>query len=239
VLLTRRLTAAAAVLTAAVAVQLVSGVASATTTPPTTNDSGIIKVDGKPLDEHADNEKHVGCSFRVAFVGYDQPDLHAKVTFQAQQPTERPGTDQVLVQDVLLISGDRVVKTYTLDFTGVTAHGKEGYHVLLTIHIEGTEAADTQHKLFWVTCCSPTPTPTPTKTPHPTNTPQPTNTVQPTSAPSPSPSSQVGAVPVGGVETGGGSSSGLGLLGLVVGGTLMVAGAAFFGSRRTRRTSVD
>src|SRR4029077_3792435 len=57
-------------------------------------------------------------------------------------------------------------ETYTLSFTG-TPHPQQGFHVKLTIHADGSQGADTKHKVFWVTGCEGTPTPTgPTPTMH-------------------------------------------------------------------------
>jgi hypothetical protein len=42
---------------------------------------------------------------------------------------------------------------YRLDFTGVTAHPQQGYHVKVTIRADGSQGADTKHKVFWVQPC--------------------------------------------------------------------------------------
>jgi hypothetical protein len=49
-------------------------------------------------------------------------------------------------------------KTYTLDLTGIEPHPNQGVHVKLTIHAEGSQGADTKHKVFWVTGCETPPT---------------------------------------------------------------------------------
>ena len=47
----------------------------------------------------------------------------------------------------------------TLELAGVTEHRVQGVHVKLTINAEGSQGADTKHKVFWVTGCgSPPPT---------------------------------------------------------------------------------
>ncbi|HEX6676011.1 MAG TPA: hypothetical protein VF486_13390, partial [Actinomycetes bacterium] len=104
------------------------------------------------------------CSFQVDFYGYDQGDLNATVTFEAQPPTERAGDDQVLLTDTVFIGEDDnsgggseagldASETYTLDFTGIEPHPVQGFHVKLTIHAEGSQGADTKYKVFWVQGC--------------------------------------------------------------------------------------
>jgi hypothetical protein len=43
--------------------------------------------------------------------------------------------------------------TYTLDVDGIQPHPNQGFHVKLTIHADGSQGADTKHKVFWVTGC--------------------------------------------------------------------------------------
>jgi hypothetical protein len=115
------------------------------------------------------NEPHVDCEFALEFSGYDQGALDASVTFALQSPTRRPSGSQVLLTDTIAIGEDAAggatdldaSKVYGLDFTGVTAHPKQGYHVKVTIHAQGSQGADTKHKVFWVQpCASPTTTTT-------------------------------------------------------------------------------
>src|ERR687892_506859 len=70
--------------------------ASAQGGPPGNN--GTVKVDGIEFDDHPNNEPHVGCEFQIDFYGYDEGDLSAAVTFEAQPPTTRDGDDQVLLE---------------------------------------------------------------------------------------------------------------------------------------------
>jgi hypothetical protein len=141
-----------------------AGLAAATPNPPGNN--GTIKLDDTPFDRAPDNEPYVGCSFQVDFYGYDQGDLDAEVTFEAQPPTLRPGGDQVLLTDTVFIGEDDnagsgsqagldATRTYRLDFSGVTPHPAQGFHVKLTINAEGSRGADVKHKVFWVTGCAP------------------------------------------------------------------------------------
>ena len=67
---------------------LVPGAAFAASNPPGNN--GTVKIDARPFDAAPDNEPHVGCTFQVDFYGYDEGDLSASVTFEAQAPTLRP-----------------------------------------------------------------------------------------------------------------------------------------------------
>jgi hypothetical protein len=137
-----------------------AGLAAAAPNPPGNN--GTIKVDGIPFDDAPDNEPHVGCTFQVDFYGFDQGDLFADVTFEAHPPT---GPVQVLLTDTVFIGEDDnagggsqagldASQTYTLDFDGIQPHPNQGFHVKLTIHADGSQGADTKHKVFWVTGCA-------------------------------------------------------------------------------------
>ena len=160
----KQLLAAVIVLLAATAVVLAAaGLASAGPNPPGNN--GTVKIDDTPFDDAPDNEPHVGCTFQVDFYGYDQGNLDAQVTFEAHPPTLREGDDQVLLTDTVFIGEDDssgggsmagldARRTYRLDFTGITAHPVQGFHVKLTVNAEGSQGADTKHKVFWVTGCN-------------------------------------------------------------------------------------
>ena len=152
-------------------VTFLAGLASAGPNPPGNN--GTVKIDDVAFDDHPNNEPHVGCVFQVDFYGYDQGDLDATVTFQAHPPTLRAGDDQVLLTDTVFIGEDDnsgggsqagldASETYTLDFTGITPHPVQGFHVKLTVNAEGSQGADVKHKVFWVTGCAPAPTTTTT-----------------------------------------------------------------------------
>ena len=141
---------------------LVPGVAVAGSNPPGNN--GTIKLDARPFDAAPDNEPHVGCTFQVDFYGYDEGDLDARVTFEAHAPTLRPAGSQVLLTDSVFVGEDDnsgggseagldARRTYRLDLTGITAHPVQGVHVELTVNAEGSQGADTKHKVFWVTGC--------------------------------------------------------------------------------------
>jgi hypothetical protein len=143
---------------------LLAGLASAAPNPAGNN--GTIKVDREPFDDAPDNQPHVGCLFQVDFYGFDEGDLNAEVTFTAHPPT---GDRQVLLTDTVFIGQDDnsgggseagldASKAYTLDLTGIEPHPNQGVHVELTINAEGSQGADTKHKVFWVTGCETPPT---------------------------------------------------------------------------------
>ncbi len=147
-----------------------SSTASGAPNPPGNN--GTIKIDDVPFDQHPNNEPHVGCTFQVDFYGYDQGDLNAEVMFADHPPTADGGLTVTSGALVVFIGEDSKAgggsqagldaeETYTLAFTG-TPHPKQGFHVKLTIHADGSKGADTKHKVFWVTGCGPTTPPTTT-----------------------------------------------------------------------------
>jgi hypothetical protein len=123
-----------------------------------------VKIDGIEFDTHPNNQPHVGCIFQVDFYGFDEGDLDATVTFTAQAPT---GKGEVLKTDTLPIGEDDnkgggsqagldAERDYDLTSALVgkfTPHPKQGYHVKLTVNAEGSQGADTKHKVFWVEGC--------------------------------------------------------------------------------------
>jgi hypothetical protein len=146
--------------------------------------NGTIKVDGIEFDSHPDNEPHVGCTFQIDFYGYDHGDLFADVTFESQAPTD-PSNAALLTDEVFIGEDDNsgagseagldASATYTLDFTGLTPHDIQGFHVKLTIHADGSQGEDVKYKVFWVTGCGTTTTTT-TTTPTTTTTTSPAQT---------------------------------------------------------------
>lgn len=138
-----------------------AGTAGAQANPPGNN--GTVKIDGVAFDDHPDNEPHPGCSFQVDFYGFDEGDLVADVTFEAIDPT---GQADPLLTDTVPIGEDDnagggseegldASETYDLTeaLAGITPHPQQGWHVKLTVHAEGSQGADTKHKVFWVTDC--------------------------------------------------------------------------------------
>jgi len=173
---TKLLRITAAVILAGGAV-LLANLASAAPNPPGNN--GTVKIDDVPFDDAPNNEPHVGCVFEVDFYGYDQGNLNADVTFESHPPT---GPIQVLLTDTLFIGEDDnsgggseagldASREYTLDFTGIEPHPNQGFHVKLTVHADGSQGADTKHKVFWTTGCGGvSPTTTTTTLPEETTT---------------------------------------------------------------------
>jgi hypothetical protein len=164
-----RRTISIALLLGGILVMLLSVALSGTASAVPKGNNGTIKIDGAALQGGPANEPHVNCEFALEFSGYDEGALDASVTFALQAPTRRPSGSQVLLTDTIPIGEDAAggatdldaSKVYGLDFTGVTAHPKQGYHVKVTIHAQGSQGADTKHKVFWVQpCASPTTTTT-------------------------------------------------------------------------------
>jgi hypothetical protein len=135
--------------------------------PPGNN--GTIKIDGAPLDDAPNNEPHPGCSFEVDFYGFDAGlDHNATVTFAVHNATSG---DDVLDVDpaVVFIGGDandgggseagldasQGYNLYQALTDGGYEPGKQGYHIKLTVHADGSHGNDTKHKVFWVTDCVP------------------------------------------------------------------------------------
>ncbi|HZD69960.1 MAG TPA: hypothetical protein VFA45_13965 [Actinomycetes bacterium] len=154
-------------------------------------DNGTVKVDNLPFDTSPDNEPHDGCTFQVDFYGFDEGDLFAEVTFLAWPPTKSESDSQVLLADNNIFIGEDdssgggsvagldAERTYTLDPTGITPHPKQGFHVKLVVHADGSQGADTKYKVFWVTGCGGEETTTTTPGETTTTTPGETTTTVP------------------------------------------------------------
>ena len=136
--------------------------------PPGNN--GTIKVDAAPFDTHPNNEPHVDCVFQIDFYGFDQGDLWADVIFEAHPPTGSGTllTDRVFIGEDSNAGGGSTAgldaqKTYdlTVPLQAFAAHPQQGYHVKLTVHADGSQGADTKHKVFWVSGCQPSTAPPP------------------------------------------------------------------------------
>lgn len=132
--------------------------------PPGNN--GTIKVDQIPIDDiHPNNEPHVDCTFGIDFYGFDEgEDFEAHVIFEGHAPTG----GGVLVEDTVFIGEDGnegggseagidASRTYDLSdaLAGIEPQDQHGWHVKLTIHADGSQGADTKHKVFWVDGCRP------------------------------------------------------------------------------------
>jgi hypothetical protein len=151
----------------ATTVAIASAVAVAVAAPAFAQDppgnNGTVKIDDQPLDDIPNNDPHVGCEVRVDFYGFDEGDLNASVTFELQAPTAKDRTLTVVSGDLNPFIGEDAAgggtdldasETYVLAFTGAP-HPQQGYHVKLTVHAEGSQGADTKHKVFWVESCPP------------------------------------------------------------------------------------
>ncbi|HUP69244.1 MAG TPA: hypothetical protein VM142_05450 [Acidimicrobiales bacterium] len=128
--------------------------------PPGNN--GTIKIDGVDFDSHPNNEPHVDCIFEIDFYGFDA-NQNVTVSFVLQAPTTG-GTITGTAPSGTTLDGDdnsfggseRGLDgslRYTLGFTGVSPHPKQGYHVKVTVNAPGAKGADTKHKVFWVEPC--------------------------------------------------------------------------------------
>ena len=129
--------------------------------PPGNN--GTVKIDRLEFDKHPNNQPHVGCNFEVDFYGFDHGDLWADVVFEAHPPTGHG----VLLTDTVFIGEDDnagggseagwdAARDYDLTaaLAAFDAHPNQGHHVKLTVHADGSQGADTKHKVFWVEPCS-------------------------------------------------------------------------------------
>ena len=152
----RRVLAGAAILgVTIVGPGLVDGAGAARGAPGGNN--GTVKVDGVPFENHPNNEPHVGCQFGIDAYGYEA-DLPISITFSLQPPT---GRGEVLVVDGTLDGDDASGGGSEAGHDGhfdadlsealadVEAHPQQGFHVRLTVEVDGKA----KHKTFWVTGC--------------------------------------------------------------------------------------
>jgi LPXTG-motif cell wall-anchored protein len=146
---------------AAVAVMLgvtLASPASAASDAPAGN-NGTIKIDDVPIDDGNENVPHPGCTFVVDFFGYDVGARQATLDFVGQAPTGGgPLLHDSFVFDVSSReSGNQLDASRTVDLTdalaGIEPHPKQGWHVKLTVHVDGAQGADVKHKVFWVSDC--------------------------------------------------------------------------------------
>ena len=138
--------------------------ANTKTTHSPAGNNGFIKVNEEVVpDSTPNNDPHVSCQFKVEFYNYDQnPANRARVSFALHNPTAGEGYSlAVSGNQNPVIGGDAAtggndldaVETYRLNFTG-QPHPKQGYHVKLTVHADGSHGADVKHKVFWVQPCA-------------------------------------------------------------------------------------
>ncbi|HUH16650.1 MAG TPA: hypothetical protein VMM85_01750 [Methylomirabilota bacterium] len=201
--------------------------------PPGNN--GTVKIDALEFDKHPNNQPHVGCIFEVDFYGFDEGDLWADVTFTAHPPTG----GGVLLHDRVFIGDDDnsgggsqagwdASAEYDLSqaLAGYPVH-RQGYHVKLTVNADGSQGADTKHKVFWVQpCAAPPPDNGPPDNGPPDNGPR-----EDTAGGSGGPS--VPALPD--TATDATRASGMLVLGVLFASGALALGAASASSRRARR----
>ena len=138
------------------------GAGDPSTRPGPPGNNGTIKIDGEDFDSHPNNEPHVDCIFEIDFYGFDA-NQDVTVSFALQAPTTggtitgtTPSGTKLDGDDNSFGGSERGLDgslRYTLGFTGVTPHPKQGYHVKVTVHAPGAKGADTKHKVFWVEPC--------------------------------------------------------------------------------------
>jgi LPXTG-motif cell wall-anchored protein len=148
---------------------LPAGAATKDTTPTTAKvsggqapagNNGTIKIDGVPAEDGNDNKPHPGCAFTVEFFGYDAGARTATLAFEAQAPTD----GGMLLEDTQHFTvaertgGNQLDHRAQYDLSTalatLTPHQKQGYHVKLTVHVDGAQGADEKHKVFWVSECA-------------------------------------------------------------------------------------
>jgi hypothetical protein len=125
--------------------------------PPGNN--GTVKVAGVALGAKG-NEPHLGCTFDLAFFGFDAGPSHAVATFDLQAPS---GAGR-LHEDGAYIGWNAaggandddgtlfVDLTVPIQDAGVVPTA-QGYHVKLTVEAQGSIGSDVKHKTFWVRGC--------------------------------------------------------------------------------------
>jgi hypothetical protein len=137
---------------------LTAGAALAVNPP---GNNGTVKVDGTDIDLIPENAPHQGCIFQIEFRGYDQGNLNATYSLDAQPPS---GHDINVASGTTFIGEDPAGGANDLDATVVinldgTAladlieQPQQGFHLKLTVHAEGSIGNDTKYKVFWVTGC--------------------------------------------------------------------------------------
>jgi len=143
----------------AAAVAFVLTVSLALADPPGNN--GTVKIDGLPFDDHQDNEPHPGCLFQVDFYNFDMGNYSASVTFEGIAPTGGGTlmTDSVFIGEDHNGGGGDLDASRTYDLSArlapIPPQKNQGWHVKLTVHADGSQGADTKHKVFWVQSCGP------------------------------------------------------------------------------------
>jgi hypothetical protein len=126
--------------------------------------NGTVKVDGEPFENHPGNEPHVGCLFGIDAYGYEAG-VPISIRFSLQPPTGRGDIvviDDVLDDDDASGGGSEAGHDghFDADLTEALAdvepHPQQGFHVRLTVEVDG----GAKHKTFWVSGCDGGPTTT-------------------------------------------------------------------------------
>ena len=162
--------AAAAVGTALLTALALAAPAAADGDAPAGN-NGHIKIDDVAMDDGNENVPHPGCTFVVDFFGYDVGTRTATLQFEGQEPT---GGGELLVDTWTFEvtsreTGNELNTSRTVDLSGALAgiepHPQQGWHVKLTVHVDGAPGADVKHKVFWVSECVELPAAAPVEVP--------------------------------------------------------------------------
>ncbi|MFU8871441.1 hypothetical protein [Micromonospora sp. SL4-19] len=232
-------------------------------------DNGTVKIDGMPFTDKVDNQPHVTCEFELEFFNFDQ-DQRADITLWAQAPSATPRDKVVWSQKDVLISDDPAsgaendhdevirLSANDLDLTGLKLHPKQGYHLKLDVNLIGGKSANGKSKVFWLSPCessespspspstpgeeSPTPTPStpgeesPTPTPGDSENPTPGDSGNPSDTP-PSPGDSTGGG--GGSNTGGGLPlTGVAATSMALTGVALIGGGVALTVLRRRRDKI-
>ncbi len=125
--------------------------------------NGTIKINEIDVDSGPSNanDPHVECTFVVKFFGYDAGVRNAVLTFEPQPPTG-DGTTTTFNRSFTVLTrtgGDQLnyttepIDLSTSSFAGVEPHQNQGFHVKLTVNVDGAQGADVKHKVFWIEPC--------------------------------------------------------------------------------------
>jgi LPXTG-motif cell wall-anchored protein len=190
-------------LPAAVAVAALFTLTPAVFAADTPGNNGTVKIQSTDVDsvDNADsaNDPHISCNFSVTFADFDGPQ---DVTIKFNIVAPSGNGEELLSQDKSFDGSatyDYNGATDLKDLFTFTVQPQQGYHVKMTILVDGSEY---KHKVFWLDCTPPT-TPTDPETP-------PTTTTPPGG----------GSLPLTGPAIGGIVAAGVGL---IVGGVVLVA----------------
>ncbi len=137
-----------------------------------------MKIDGRPLDQHPDNEPHVGCVFELDLSNYPDGGIEARYSVRLWPPTgrERLLSGGFTLEDDPAGGGQDLDGELRLDLaeplrgSGAAPHPQQGWHVEVSVRAPHSLGPDDKHKAFWVSCAVPptvlpttvTPPPAPT-----------------------------------------------------------------------------